>query len=100
MGFIKLNRSWTKVVFGDKYRHHFVVIAKISIVDIRYNIADAVMAVKNFDINTIVNIAQKQNVDALLANENPELQGELIKLGIKFMTTNLVTAADKKVRKI
>jgi hypothetical protein len=35
-----------------------------------------------------------------LADENPELQGELIKLGIKFMTTNSVTTADKKVREI
>jgi hypothetical protein len=101
MEFIKNSRSWTKVSFGDEYWHHFVVLATYPVVDTRYRENSlTVLAVTNFDADIIINHALKQNVDIVVTDKDPELQGKLKKLGIEFTDIAFVTDDDKMLREI
>jgi hypothetical protein len=56
--------------------------------------------VANFDADIIINHAQKQNVDIVVTDKDPELQGKLKKLGIEFTDIAFVTDDDKMLREI
>ena len=100
--FIEKSRSWTKVRRGDKYWHDFFILVTYPVDNIRYykTLHTTVFAVTNFDADIIINYAQKQNVDAVATDKDPELQGKLKKLGIEFIHIAFVTNDDKMPRKI
>jgi hypothetical protein len=100
--FIEKSRSWTKVRHGDEYWHDFFILATYPVDDMRYYkiLHTTVFAVTNFDADIIINYAQKQNVSAVVTDKDPELQGELKKLGIEFIDIAFVTDDDKMLREI